>query len=330
MLLVEIHSAGQTARPPSDRNRPRHSVRSPAARWFRPAIFAGAAAGLAAVLVMILLPGVTARQPRPGPRTSGTTALTAAYILDRAASAAASAPQPVPRPDQFIYYSFVSTDTGFEDGEAWLTRVSGHVWVSVSGQRAGIAHDTQQANEKLPWGPVPPPISGGQSRWTILPALSCPGSAPSRGTYAFLTSLSADPALLRTWIYRHLDGQNPPDQQAWIDIGDMLRYTLAPPTVAAALFRVAATIPGAMVVPHAANAIGRSGVAVSRSGAELIFDPRTYQLIGERAVLTRPVAGEGPAGTVTESTARLQVTVVSGLPDVPPSQVGKPEGGPTC
>ena len=104
----------------------------------------------------------------------------------------------------------------------------------------------------------------------------------------------------------------------------MLREMLVPPKLAAALFRVAATIPGATVVPHATNAVGRAGVAVSRSGLELIFDPRTYQLIGEGGVLTKAVKGEGPAGTVIASTAQLKEAVVDHLPDVPLSRWTSP------
>jgi hypothetical protein len=84
------------------------------------------------------------------------------------------------------------------------------------------------------------------------------------------------------------------------------------------------------VVPHAVNAVGRAGVAVSRSGTELIFDPKTYQLLGEGAVLTKAVRGEGPAGTVVGATAELQVKVVDHLPKVPPSQVFKSSGGAKC
>jgi hypothetical protein len=84
------------------------------------------------------------------------------------------------------------------------------------------------------------------------------------------------------------------------------------------------------VVPHAANAVGRVGVGVSRSGAELIFDPKTYQLIGEGAVLTRPVPGQGPAGTVVASTAQLREAVVDHLPDVTPSPADKAAGGVSC
>ena len=110
----------------------------------------------------------------------------------------------------------------------------------------------------------------------------------------------------------------------------MLREMLVPPKLAAALFRVAATIPGATVVPHATNAAGQAGVAVSRSGAELIFDPKTYQLIGEGAVLTKPVPGQGPAGTVVAATAQLREAVADRLPDVPPSQVDKSAVGVSC
>jgi hypothetical protein len=326
MLLVEIRGARQ------DSTWSSHHARRHHARSLRPALLVGGvAAGLAAVLAVSLLPGGTARQPHPG---QGTTALTAAYVLNRAAAAAAT-PQPVPRPDQFIYDSSVYTDIGYIDPgsaheKAWLTRSGGEHWTSVDGRQAGMVHFTQQANEKLPWGPVPPPATGPLG-WLTLPGLSCPRGLPVRGTYTFFTTLPTDPASLRTWIYQHLDGQNPPDTQAWIDIGDMLRYSrLVPPEQGTALFRVLATIPGATVVPGAVNAVGRSGVAVSLSGAELIFDPRTYQLIGERTVLTKPEAGVGPAGTVTESSAEIQVRIVSSLPDVPPSQVDKSGGDTSC
>ena len=102
------------------------------------------------------------------------------------------------------------------------------------------------------------------------------------------------------------------------------------PLVRSAIYRVAATIPGAAVVPHAANAVGRAGVAVSRSGQELIFDPKTYQLIGEGAVLTEAVPGEGPAGTVVASTAQLREAVTDHLPAVTPPRADKSGGGVRC
>jgi hypothetical protein len=283
-----------------------------------------------------LLPGTPAHRPRQStsPNTPGTPALTAAYILNHAASAAAAAALPVPRPGQYIYVSSVTTYLSIEVGKhgqkAWLYRTSRQIWQSVDGLRPGLLQIVDRPNLKLPWGPVPPAISGDPVGWYALNALSCPGHAPARSTYAFLTTLPTDPALLRAWIYRHLNGGQASDNQAWTDIGDMLREMLVPPKLAAALFKVAATIPGTTVIRHVPNAVGRVGVAVSRSGAALIFDPRTYQLIGEGAVLTKAVPGEGPAGTVTASTAQTQVRVVDSPPHVPPSEVQKDSATPQC
>jgi len=255
-------------------------------------------------------------------------------VLNHAASAAAASSRPVPRPGQFIYVSsvttYVDTEVTPSGGKSWLYRTSRQIWQSVTGRQAGLLQIVDRPNVKLPWGPVPPAASGNPVDWTPLPPVTCPGAAPARGTYAFLASLPTDPGRLRAWLYRHPDGGNRSDAQAWTDIGDMLREMLVPPKLAAALFRVAATIPGATVVPHATNAVGRVGVGVSRSGAALIFDPKTYQLIGEGAVLTKPVPGQGPAGTVVASTAQLKESVVDRLPDVPPSQVDKNVIGVSC
>jgi hypothetical protein len=347
LLLAEIQAeraiAGSPhpAYPPRGASRSRGASRPPAARWHRPVALGAAAAAAAAALTISLLPGPAAHQVRPGSsspaapsRASGPAVLTAAYVLNHAASAAAASAQPVPRPGQFIYVTsvttYVSTEIGRSGEKSWLYRTSRQIWQSVSGQRAGLLQIVDRGNVKLPWGPVPPADTGNPADWTSLPPSSCPGAAPARATYAFLASLPTDPGRLRAWLYQHPDGQNEADAQAWTDIGDMLREMLVPPKLAAALFRVAATIPGARLVPHAANAIGRTGVAVSRSGLELIFDPRTYQLIGEGGVLTKAVAGEGPAGTVIASTAQLKEKVADRLPDIPPSQVDKSGGGVTC
>jgi len=320
---------------------PRGASRPPAARWHRPVLLGAAAAAAAAALTVSLLPGPAAHQARPGtsspaagPRASLPAVLTAAYVLNHAASAAAASSQPVPRPGQFIYVSSVTTDLSMEVGQSgtksWLYKTSRQIWQSVDGRQAGLLQIVDRGNVKLPWGPVPPADTGNPVGWTSLPPNTCPGAAPAQGTYAFLATLPTDPDRLRAWIYGHANGENPADAQAWTDIGDMLREMLVPPKLAGALFRVAATIPGATVVPHATNAVGRVGVAVSRSGAELIFDPKTYQLIGEGAVLTKAVPGQGPAGTVTSSTAQVQEKVVDRLPDVPPSQVDKNVVGVNC
>jgi hypothetical protein len=348
MLLAEIRAEPRDGAPGrvggrmAWRRRPvGPPLRSLSGRPLRSLVLVAVAAVAVAVLVVSLVPGsgTAARPPQAGQRSSGTGSsatgtLTAAYILGRAASAAAAAAAPVPRPGQYIYVSSVTTYLSIEVSKAgaqdWLYRTSRQIWQSVDGQQSGLLQIVQRPNLKLPWGPTPPAISGNPVFWTSLPTTTCPETAPRRGTYAFLTTLPTDPGRLRSWIYQHSEAGLQPDMEAWSDIGDMLREMLVPPKLAAALFRVAATIPSATVLPDAVNAVGQSGVAVSRSGTELIFNPRTYQLIGEGAVLTKAVAGEGPAGTVIASTAQQQARVVSSLPDIPKSQLDHSQGGVSC
>jgi hypothetical protein len=135
----------------------------------------------------------------------------------------------------------------------------------------------------------------------VLPQ-GCPDAPPARFTYKFLTTLPTNSAKLRAWIYAHKGGGQSANDQAWTDIGDLLGTTLTPPKLTAALFRVAATIPGATVVPHATDAAGRAGIAVARliqgstEDSELVFSARTYRLLGERTTLTAPAKDVGPGG----------------------------------
>ena len=83
-------------------------------------------------------------------------------------------------------------------------------------------------------------------------------------------------------------GQQPVPQEAFTTIGDLLHETIAPPRVSAALYRAAALIPGVTVVPDAADALGRHGVAVAMTSdgvrTEWIFSKQTFLYLGERAI----------------------------------------------
>src|SRR5262249_23267031 len=115
-------------------------------------------------------------------------------------------------------------------------------------------------------------------------------------TYRLLQTLPTNPHTLLALIYRVERGHGPgPNQEAFVTIGDLLRDTIAPPKVAAPLYRAAALIPGVPLISHATDAIGRPGVAVGRVGPgvdggvrdELIFSRATWQLLGERTVIAR-------------------------------------------
>ncbi len=63
-----------------------------------------------------------------------------------------------------------------------------------------------------------------------------------------------------------------------------------PPALAAALYRLAATLPGATLVPHATNVAGRAGIGIMWTSKtarqvyknEWIFDKTTLRFIGEK------------------------------------------------
>ncbi len=285
-------------------------------RQRRAAIIAPAVATTAALAAGLLtwLPGAS----------GGSGYATAAYVLDRAARAAARPSQPLPRPGQYILVSsagvsMTESNPGTAHGRAWVTIERRRIWWPVNPSRPGTEWYDAVRNEPLPWGGRVPSTGTGVA-WLPVSPRGCPDAPPVRFTYRFLTSLPTGPASLRAWIYDHKNGGQSADNQAWTDINDLLESTLTPPRLTAALFRVAATIPGATVIRHVTDAAGRPGIAVARSiqgateDSELIFSTRTYRLLGGRTRLTVPERGVGPAGTVIGSWALLSKTVARHLP----------------
>jgi hypothetical protein len=96
-------------------------------------------------------------------------------------------------------------------------------------------------------------------------------------------------------------------------IGDLLREDPLPPTVRAALYRVAARIPGIEMLGLTRDAIGRPALAVALNDvfdgqrAELLFDPGTAKLRGEGYVVVNPP----PAYHVKPDTVRTGSTYLS-------------------
>jgi hypothetical protein len=154
------------------------------------------------------------------------------------------------------------------------------------------------------------------------PGVKCPNiGGLNDPTYRLLQTLPTNPHALLAMIYRIERGHGPgPDEEAFVTIGDLLRNTIAPPTVTAALYRAAALIPGVTFVPNATDAIGRPGVAVARIGPgvdggvseQLIFSRATWQLIGERTVIAR-------TGVTTTATAIIARAFVDHRGQVPSS-----------
>jgi len=120
-----------------------------------------------------------------------------------------------------------------------------------------------------------------------------------------LSRLPADPAALaRLMSSRKIEGGPPGPGEDFVQVGDLLRETDAPPALRAAVFRVTAGIPGVKVIGTVRNHAGQEGIGVvytDRVAAgpaagqldqqELIFDRATSVLIGESTTIIDPKTG---------------------------------------
>ncbi|MDQ4138492.1 MAG: CU044_5270 family protein [Actinomycetota bacterium] len=137
-----------------------------------------------------------------------------------------------------------------------------------------------------------------------------------------LDALPRDPYLLLNHIYKVTLGQgSSPDGEALVWIADTLRFGAVPADLRAALYKAAAMIPGVEITEEQANLNGATGIAIGRveeaNGIrqDIIIDPATGQLIGERQVLTRGDQQSGyPAGTTIAWTA-ITTTVANSAPE---------------
>ncbi|KRC61455.1 hypothetical protein ASE14_11340 [Agromyces sp. Root81] len=145
--------------------------------------------------------------------------------------------------------------------------------------------------------------------------------SPALHDPARLDSLPRDPHRLLNQIYTETAGAGQsPDGEALVWIADTLRTGAVPADLRAAMYEAAAMIPGVTVTEEQANLDGRVGIAIGRleeaDGArqDLIIDPATGQLIGERRVQTRDDGFGFPAGTTTSWTA-VTTSVVDAAPE---------------
>ncbi|WP_116101945.1 CU044_5270 family protein [Amycolatopsis thermalba] len=222
---------------------------------FRPrlAISGAAVAAAAAVAVMVGISG------------PGAPPATAATVLSLAADAAAAA---AAGHGDWTYTSSVTVSS--EDTRP--KRVD--TWVKTDGSEAEVRDE-----RAAPWRGVIPEVGE--------PSLY-------NQSYDYLETLPTDPAALRAEIYRQVQGdldrlgvQNlyTVDQWAFQMIAHLVDGA-APPDLKAALYRVAATVPGVQLIDDMWDVSGRHGLGVTRTTTNagdmttLVFDRDTYQVLG--------------------------------------------------
>lgn len=142
------------------------------------------------------------------------------------------------------------------------------------------------------------------------------GDSFTTPSWPFLAGLPTDPGVLYRQVEDFSRGHGPSlHEEMLVTIGDALKYSTAPPAVVAALYEVAARVPGVELVPGAVDVAGRRGIAVALTSywtrRELIFDDSTGTFLGARELFAHAQMGY-PAGTLFTSQATT-VTVVDAI-----------------
>jgi hypothetical protein len=120
---------------------------------------------------------------------------------------------------------------------------------------------------------------------------------------------------------RSIESGPPGPAEDFVQVGDLLRESDAPPAVRTALFEYAATIPGVVALGSVSDHDGRSGVGLGfiTDGlrTDLIFDPATSMFLGEdETVVASGSSLSYPVGTVFSWTVYLGSSVVDSMPSI--------------
>jgi hypothetical protein len=272
----------------------------------------------------------------PLPGEDGGTESAAARALRAAATVAGDRPVPAgPRAGEFVYTK--SRDTYLEtfssvhrDTPDWTLLVP-HVreaWIGPEGGRVLSTRGEPEffsKQDRAAWKEDGSPDLDEFGRQVQMLRVGHTTSFRlGERSFRDLSALPTDPdALLSAIEERDIVNGPPGDAETFVLIGELLRENYAPPSVRAALYEVAAQLPGVELVGTVEDAAGREGVAVGYTDRgerqELIFDPNTSALLGERTVVTDPEdAGLHAApGAIVGKAAYLESEIVSSTSERP-------------
>jgi hypothetical protein len=257
---------------------------------------------------------------------AGQPASAAAAVLQRAARVAAASGGPRElRPGEYWYvHSRETTNSAVFPGKNGkpghdlvivdaLTSYDRQDWIGVdkpgfyTTRIVGIKFLSAAARKQWERDGRPAPLSGQGS--SLLPAGAF--DRPYKQLLALPTNVDA--------LYNVVKGDAGKGSATWqrhemfTVIGDLLRMDPLPARVRAALYRVAARIPGIQVVGLTHDGLGRPALAIALNDTlygerdELLFDPRTANLLGETSVVVKP----GPKYHVKPGTVRTGSTYIT-------------------
>ncbi|MGI8331043.1 CU044_5270 family protein [Actinomadura scrupuli] len=221
----------------------------------------------------------------------------AAQALDRAATAAEARTFTPPRPDQWTYLENRETSPsggpgGVATGGPLKTRVS-RQWRRADGKRsAWIEKGRLQIQDE-------------------------PGRLTPPADYPTLAALPTDPAALLKWVDKEMGGLggDAPEghhAMAYTLLTTVLRNSVLPPAVEAAIYRAMKQIPGVTLVPRAVDVAGRPALALGRVqegwlSEEVLLDRTTYTYLGERSIAIKQHTSKGLDGSWTVKKGTVQL-----------------------
>jgi hypothetical protein len=258
----------------------------------------------------------------------------AATLLRQAADAAIGSTDPAVGPDEYLrvttmaVYASLTQDESFNE-VGWLEISTDELF--MPGDPA--AEWVLRRSPRVPYRPEDAAlaaehgVAGGMEGFTQRGAGAIGTGDWQSPTPEFLAGLPRDPAELLDLIHRDAGDAGPSrDGEALVYVADVLRSGIVPGDLRAALFQAAALIPGVELVDDQANLNGRTGVAVGRYESangqrqEIIFDPETGLVIGEREILVDHGIGPLlPVGTAWSWTAVTTDVVPADVVDAIPA-----------
>jgi hypothetical protein len=290
--------------------------------------------------VAVVAVGATAFLLMPGGAVTASDARAVESLLAAGKAAAAAVDAPL-GPGQRIYSETRSasfTQVTLPDGstasyvaaprvaESWiaadgamtrLERVDGVPWYPTARDRAKVLAGRQGTK-----GATDTPGLSDRSVDRI-PANDGSVNAP---TYDFARTLPTDPAALEERIRHDTSGAGEDaDVEVWVTVRDMLLSPVSPPALRAALYQVAAGLPGVRYLGTTTDRLGRDGVAVGLSHGDdtharatevMVFDPRTGLLLQSEERADDPAQWGLPAsakGALVGWTVWVRSAVVDGV-----------------
>lgn len=276
------------------------------------------AAALATGAAGVLIATSGSDPAAPGTTAEPITLAAASEVLKKASRAAAAEPDLKPEKGQFLYFESKSNQPALAvpGGEGQPgSKTHRRVWLPAFGGETGLLQNEGEGSIWL----CDRGDNGGTKEEPEFDLAKPPTDCTNPPVYR--TDLPTDAKAMKDWLYRNSRGGNPPDVQAFITVGDTIREHYIAPDALAAIFQAAAEIPGTKVYKNVTDSAGRPGIAVGQTWhgerRELIFDAKTFQLLGERSVVDydnsfAPKGGKSPEATPWTPVPEQQATMKQG------------------